>query len=494
MNSRAVAAIALLSLTVCAQADERGAERAFLKAKRTEPELMAFLAKMPKGGDLHNHAGGAVYSDYALDAAVKKGLFFDPVTVTFTDDATKIPAARLLQDDALRYKWLNAASMRGWMGGGQSGHDHFFGTFGISGSGRRAIIEEDYLREIIGRAKRQNLQYMELMYGTSPGAAESEYYRDLPSSADMEKALDTLRPRLQKLLAATRPHLDAREKLASVIGQNSFTGADEPLTVRWIYSIGRLSSDDEFFAQAAAGIFLAANEPRVVAMNMVAPEDHPIARTHFETQMRMIDFLWRNLGKPNLTLHGGELTPSISPPEAMSDRIRKTIEIGHARRIGHGVSIAWEEGLDELLAKMKREGIAVEICLSSNATILGVSGDRHPFRLYRQAGVPVFLNTDDEGVSRSTMTLEWVRAVREQGADYKELKELARNSIEYSFLPGRSLFEGRDYRRLAAPFRDARNPGWTPNDEAKRLLVHSEKMRVQLRLERAFVDFEAKFR
>lgn len=493
MTFRTVAAIAALSLAVCVQADERGAERAFLRAKRTEPELMAFLAKMPKGGDLHNHAGGAVYSDYALDAAVKRGLFFDPATLAFTDDATKIPAARLLQDDTLRYKWLNAASMRGWMGGGQSGHDHFFGTFGISGSGRRAIAEADYLREVVGRAKRQNLQYMELMYGTSPGLAEDQYYKDLPSSNDMEKALETLRPRLQMLLAATKPHLDAREKLASAIEQNSFTGADEPITVRWIYSIGRLVSDDEFFAQAAAGIFLAANEPRVVAMNMVQPEDHPVARTHFETQMRILDFLWRNLGKPNLTLHAGELTPSISPPEAMTDRIRKTIEIGHARRIGHGVSIAWEENLDELLAKMKRDGIAVEICLSSNATILGVSGDRHPFRLYRQAGVPVFLNTDDEGVSRSTMTLEWVKAVREQGVDYKELKDLARNSIEYAFLPGRSLYEGRDYRRLAGPFRDARQPSWKPGEEAKRILAQSEKMRVQLRLERAFAEFEAKY-
>jgi hypothetical protein len=28
------------------------------------------------------------------------------------------------------------------------------------------------------------------------------------------------------------------------------------------------------------------------------------------------------------------------------------------------------------------------------------------------------------------------------------VKELARNSLEYSFLPGQSLFEGRDYKHM----------------------------------------------
>lgn len=491
---RLAALLALsFALVAFAPASERGAERAFERAKRTEPELMAFLKGMPKGGDLHNHAGGAIYVDEALDAAIAAGLYFDPDAARFTTDATKIPAARLLEDDALRYKFLNAASMRGWMGGGQSGHDHFFATFGISGSARHAMSEADGLAQVIGRARAQNLQYMELMYGPCPADAENAYYQNVPPSADMAKALEVLKPRLEKLLAATKPYLDAREKLAAKIGQSSYTGVDEPMTVRWIYSIGRINSDDEFFAEAAAGIYLAAKEPRVAAMNMVAPEDHPVARTHFDTQMKMIDFLWNNLGRPNLTLHAGELTPAISPPETMANRIRKTIEVGHARRIGHGVSIAWEDGLDDLLAKMKREGIAVEICLTSNASILGVSGDRHPFKLYRQAGVPVFLNTDDEGVSRSTMTLEWVRAVREQGVNYRDLKEMARNSIEYSFLKGPSLFVGRDYRHLQAPFADCHRPNWQPNAEAKRLLASSDKMRVQLRLERAIAVFEEKY-
>ena len=34
---------------------------------------MLFLKHMPKGGDLHNHVSGAVYSDYMFDAAIKAG-------------------------------------------------------------------------------------------------------------------------------------------------------------------------------------------------------------------------------------------------------------------------------------------------------------------------------------------------------------------------------------------------------------------------------------
>ena len=68
--------------------------------------------------------------------------------------------------------------------------------------------------------------------------------------------------------------------------------------------------------------------------DLLAPEDHPFARTHFDTQMRLIDFLWKSFGHPNITLHAGELTLDISPLEAMQSRIRRSVEAGHARRIG----------------------------------------------------------------------------------------------------------------------------------------------------------------
>ena len=56
------------------------------------------------------------------------------------------------------------------------------------------------------------------------------------------------------------------------------------------------------------------------------------------------------------------------------------------------------------------------------------------------------LNTDDEGVPRSDLSHEFFRAARDYHLNYGDLKELARNSIEYSFLPGHSLFRTREFK------------------------------------------------
>src|SRR4030088_3518562 len=85
------------------------------------------------------------------------------------------------------------------------------------------------------------------------------------------------------------------------------------------------------------------------------------------------------------------------------------------------------------LRGISAKNVLVEIALNSNDLILGVKGSQHPLRTYLKYGVPVALVTDDAGVSRSTLTLEYKKAVEEQGLDYRTLKRMARNSIEYSF-------------------------------------------------------------
>jgi adenosine deaminase len=97
---------------------------------------------------------------------------------------------------------------------------------------------------------------------------------------------------------------------------------------------------------------------------------------------------------------------------------------------------------------MAKKNVLVEICLTSNDVILGVSGDRHPLPVYMKYGVPVALATDDEGVSRSDMTHEYLRAAETYGLSYGELKRMARASLEHSFIPGDSLWS--DEREVAA--------------------------------------------
>jgi adenosine deaminase len=91
------------------------------------------------------------------------------------------------------------------------------------------------------------------------------------------------------------------------------------------------------------------------------------------------------------------------------------VEEGRAERIGHGVDVIYENNATQLLKEMATRHVMVEINLTSNALILGVSGKSHPLPIYRESGVPLALSTDDEGVSRINLTHEYVQAVQTYG-------------------------------------------------------------------------------
>jgi adenosine deaminase len=134
----------------------------------------------------------------------------------------------------------------------------------------------------------------------------------------------------------------------------------------------------------------------------------------------------------------------------------------------------------------------VEINLTSNDTILGLRDARHPLALYRAAGVPLVLSTDDEGVSRSDMTNEYLRAATEQGLRYDELKAMARASLEYAFLPGASLWQQGLVGTPAPACRGVASGTAPAAGPCADLLAGSEKAREQWRLEADFAAFENK--
>src|SRR5207249_4253348 len=85
-------------------------------------------------------------------------------------------------------------------------------------------------------------------------------------------------------------------------------------------------------------------------------------------------------------------------------------------------------------------GVLVEVCMSSNLQILKVSGTGHPLGEYMKNNVSVALATDDQGVSRSSLAGEYARAALDQKLTYRQLKTMARDSLEHAFLPGASLW------------------------------------------------------
>src|SRR4029077_17088677 len=163
------------------------------------------------------------------------------------------------------------------------------------------------------------------------------------------------------------------------------------------------------------GFELARSDRRFVGLNLVMPEDWYTPMHDFDLHMKMLDYLHGVDPNVHIALHAGELAMGLVPPEGLRFHIRESIKRGHAERIGHGGSGMGGHVRPGLLKEMSQRKVLVEICLTSNAKILGVEGPNHPLPVYMKYGVPVALATDDEGVSRSDITHEYLRAVETYG-------------------------------------------------------------------------------
>jgi len=231
-----------------------------------------------------------------------------------------------------------------------------------------------------------------------------------------------------------------------------------------------------------------------VGINFVQPEDYMVAMRDYTLHMKMLEYLHGLYPKVHITLHAGELAPGMVPPEGLKFHVRQAVEIGRAERIGHGVDVMYENDPQELLKEMARKHVMVEINLSSNEGILGITGDKHPFQYYRAAHVPVALSTDDQGVSRIDLTHEYVRAANDYHLSYADLKGLARTGMEHDFLPGQSLWASPDvFSAPAAACKGQVLGGARPASICRSFLDGNEKAAAQWELERRFRDFESKF-
>jgi adenosine deaminase len=152
----------------------------------------------------------------------------------------------------------------------------------------------------------------------------------------------------------------------------------------------------------------------------------------------------------------------------------------------------YENNPHELLKEMAANHVMVEISLTSNDVILGVSGQDHPFPLYRMFNVPVALSSDDEGVSRIDLTHEYVRAVQTYDLHYADLKRMVRTSLEHSFLPGSSLWNAPDtFTRVSSACTLDSFGAEMVSSRCADFLASNEKAAQQWELERRFRIFEA---
>ncbi len=125
-----------------------------------------------------------------------------------------------------------------------------------------------------------------------------------------------------------------------------------------------------------------------------------------------------------LTAHAGETTG----PES----VWGAINIG-AERIGHGLSAANDPELMEVMAQKQ---VPLEMCITSNLRTGACKElQEHPVRKFFDEGLMITLSTDDPAMFQTSLNKEFEIAQQEFSFTEEHLRELARNSIEASFLP-----------------------------------------------------------
>jgi adenosine deaminase len=137
----------------------------------------------------------------------------------------------------------------------------------------------------------------------------------------------------------------------------------------------------------------------------------------------------------SITIHAGE---SFGP-----ESIWQALQYCGAHRIGHGTRLVEDMVLYEgraisrgpLAQYVLDHRVPIEVCLSSNVhTGATPSLERHPFPHYLKQGYRVTLNTDNRLMSRTSMTDEYMLAVKHFGCTLADLEKLSINAMKSAFV------------------------------------------------------------
>lgn len=490
----------LLNSFCCAQAvaQAQAPVAHYFETIKHQPEKLAqFLWDMPKGGDLHSHMAGATFAENLIQYAQGDQFCIDRNTYTVFDDP-KCSAENLLNNAVKTPSFYNnvidAWSMRNFKGKKESGHDHFFSTFGKF----YPIVEKhpaQVLAEIRKRAQLQNESYLELQV-TLDQNESGRLGERLGWNAHFETMREKLLSHgLNKIVKRMSDSIDETEaharKILNCKHQPTNAGCD--ITVRYLYQVLREQAPEKVFAQLLAGFTAANNDKRIVGINMVQPEDGTISMHDYALHMQMVKFLHKKFPRVFISLHAGELTEKLVPLDGLKYHIKEAVTVASANRIGHGVDLLHEKNYKELLNDMSKKGILVEINLSSNDMILHALERNYPLQTYLKYHVPLALSTDDEGISRANLTQQYVLAVNKFNLDYPTLKTFARNSLAYSFLPGQGLWVDSDYKKVTSKCKFDRIGSVKSSTTCRDFLNKNEKANIQWNLESRFVRFEKRF-
>ncbi len=128
----------------------------------------------------------------------------------------------------------------------------------------------------------------------------------------------------------------------------------------------------------------------------------------------------------SLTIHAGEDQPVENIWEAVYEL--------NSDRVGHGLTLV---NNNELLWRFRDRNIVIELCPSSNFQICDFDENKriYPLRKYMEEGLKVTFNTDNPGISRTSITNEYHLMAEYAKLTKLEIIQLLRNSFQGVFLP-----------------------------------------------------------
>jgi len=141
---------------------------------------------------------------------------------------------------------------------------------------------------------------------------------------------------------------------------------------------------------------------------------------------------WESMYAAAARLSAGGLGVTAHAGEFSEANVEAALSLPGISRIGHAVHAAWNP---RLLDRLRRSGVAVECCLTSNVLLGAVdSYVEHPIRMFVEEGVPVVLGTDAPLMMGISIGAEYQRAA-DLGFGIDQLRSFTRSAIEHSFAP-----------------------------------------------------------
>ena len=364
-----------------------------------ETPLYKFLERMPKGADLHAHADAILPMDLQVE------FLKDHPELVITPDwqirfiGPGAPYGSRNMKECLEDGLTVEDFRRVWTVGGapRNGYvwDWFEGIFTKCGAiCTTPALVQDYYTRVMLYYHSIGVEHLELrspFFGTREDAqARAEAYIRALAAVRKVAPLFTLS------IVACAGKNDAWDPLFDLLMDNAV----------WVWKNVKDGDYD-----------------LVKAIDIVNDEDRSYSLARYEDRIRKI--LVENPGL-RLTLHAGESL------RGENEEITIALRCG-INRHGHGFNLyRYPEAEKAVLEK----GICMEICPVSNA-MLGYCRDfsQHPAKRYMESGIPIVICSDDAAYqAHSVLTGDYLAVVVGWDLSFKQLRNLCRNSIEYSFL------------------------------------------------------------